>query len=381
MSTLSQEELKSVMTEGQGPAVSLFLPTHRAGPDIQQDPIRLKNLLRQAENQLVAEGTRAAEARELLAPISALLDDAAFWRHQDNGLAIFRSRDVLRIYRLPVTLDEFVQVSNRFYVKPLLPLLINESRFFVLALSQKAIRLLECSRDHVHPIELPNVPQGLEEALPEGTSPQDQHYSLPMGPNTSRRFHGHGAGTDDLDAVNVTRYFHRVREGLEEIFKHNRAPIILACVEYLAPLFREASGDRHILKPIVQGNPDGLTDEELHQRAWPLVEPHFQQAQATAAAEYHEGLAKGRAGSQLLDVLTAAHQGRIASLFIPLGLHRYGRFDFDSLTLEEHEQEQPGDEELIDLAAMQTLLHGGTLYGTDPQHIPGQQLLAAVYRF
>ena len=293
MPTLYQDELKSVMTEGQGPAVSLFLPAHRVGPDIQQDSIRLKNLLIAAEKQLVNEGTRASEARNLLAPVSALLDDAAFWRHQDNGLAIFRSRDVFRVYRLPLTLEEFVQVSDRFSVKPLLPILINESRFYVLALSQKAIRLLECSRDHVHAVDLPNVPQGMVEALPEWTSPQDQHYSLPMGPNTSTRFHGHEAGTDDLDAVNVTRYFHRVREGLEDIFKHNRAPIILACVEYLAPLFKEASGDRNVLEPIVQGNPDGLTDEELHQRAWPLVEPHFMQAQAMAAAQYHEGLAKG----------------------------------------------------------------------------------------
>lgn len=69
MSTLSQEELKSVMTEGHGPAVSVFLPTHRAGPDSQQDPIRLKNLLKQAETQLINEGIRAAEARDLLAPL------------------------------------------------------------------------------------------------------------------------------------------------------------------------------------------------------------------------------------------------------------------------------------------------------------------------
>jgi Bacterial archaeo-eukaryotic release factor family 7 len=381
MSTLSQEELKSVMTEGHGPAISVFLPTHRAGPDIQQDPIRLKNLLKQAETQLINQGIRATEARDLLAPLSALLDDAGFWRHQGDGLAMFRSREVFRVYRLPISLEEFVQVSDRFYVKPLLPVLINESRFYVLALSQKAVRLLECSRDHIQAVDLPAVPQGMEAALLAGTSPQDQHYSLPLGPNTSTRFHGHGAGTDDLDAVNVTRYFHRVTEGLKDVLKHNRAPIVLACVEYLAPLFKEASGDRHILEPMVRGNPDGLSDKELHQRAWPLAEPYFMEARSVAAAQYHEGLAKGRAGHSLLDVLTAAHQGKVATLFIPLGVHRYGRFHFDSLSMEEHAEEQPGDDELIDLAAMQTLLHAGVVYGTEPKDIPGQQLLAAVYRF
>ncbi len=381
MLTMSQEELKSIVTAGHEPAVSVFLPTHRAGAEIQQDPIRLKNLIKQAEDQLIKEGMRAPEARELLAPISALLDDADFWRHQEDGLAIFRSREVFRVYRLPIPLEEFVQVSTRFYVKPLLPVLINESRFYVLALSQKAVRLLECSRDHVQAVDLASVPQGMEAALPEGGSPQDQHYSLPVGHNASTRFHGHGAGAEDLDAVNVIRYFHRVREGLKDILAQNRAPIVLACVDHLAPLFKEATGDRNILEAIVQGNPDGLSDKELHHRAWPIAEPSFLEARAMAATQYHEGLGKGRAGHALLDVLTAAHQGRIATLFLASGVRRYGRFDFDSLSLEEHAEQQPGDDELIDLAAMQTLLHGGILYGTDQKDMPGQQVLAAVYRF
>ncbi|MBA2486650.1 MAG: hypothetical protein H0V35_11235 [Nitrospira sp.] len=65
MATLSQEELKSVIAAGQGPAVFIFLPTHRAGPEIQQDPIRLRNLLKQAESRLITEGSRSVNAREL----------------------------------------------------------------------------------------------------------------------------------------------------------------------------------------------------------------------------------------------------------------------------------------------------------------------------
>ena len=190
MPLLSQEELKTVIAESRGPAVSIFLPTHRAGHEIQQDPIRLKNLLKDAEGQLITEGNRPAEARELLAPVWKLVDDAAFWRHQQDGLAVFRSRDVLRVYRVPLGLPEFVSVSNRFYVKPLVPLLVNDERFYILALSRKAVRLLECSRDHAHEVDLPDVPQGMEDALPEGTSPQLQRHTLPMDGRNASRFHG-----------------------------------------------------------------------------------------------------------------------------------------------------------------------------------------------
>jgi hypothetical protein len=381
MPILSQEELKTVIAESKRPSISIFLPTHRAGPEIEQDPIRLKNLLKQAEDKLVAEGQRPAEARELIAPVSALLDDAAFWRHQADGLAMFRSRNVFRIYRLPIELQEFVTVSDRFYVNPLLPLLVNDARFYVLALSQKAVRLLECSRDHVHEVELPGVPQGMEQALPEGPAPQLQRHTLPMdGPNTAR-FHGHGVGTDDVDVINLTRYFHRVNDGLENILKHQKIPLILACVEYLAPVFREVTRYPHVLDPIIAGNPDGVTPEELRQKAWAIVEPHFRKLREQDAAQYHEGIAKGRASHSLRDILAAAHQGRIATLFVPLGIRRWGRFDFDRLALEEHPEKQPGDDELLDLATMQTLMHGGTVYGVPPSEVPDKHLLAAVYRF
>src|SRR5207248_670648 len=85
-------------------------------------------------------------------------------------------------------------------------------------------------------------------------------------------------------------------------------------------------------------------------------------ARDIAAAQYREGTAKGRASHRLQDVLAAAYQGRIAALFVPIGLRRWGRFDFERLALEEHEEERTGDEELLDLAAMQALIHGRTVY-------------------
>ena len=381
MSTLSHEELKSVIAAGQAPAVSIFLPTHRAGPEIQQDSIRLKNLVKQAERQLLAESGRGASARELLAPVTNLLDDAAFWRHQGDGLAIFRSEELFRVYRLPVSVQEFVSVSDRFYVKPLLPLLMNDARFYVLALSQKAVRLLECTRDLIQEIELPDVPQGMQEGLPIGPAPEFQRYTLPVGGPQGGRLHGHGVGIDDADITNLTRYFHRIDDGLKNILNQADAPLVLACVEYLAPIFREAASYRHILAPIIPGNPDGLPNEELQRKAWLIVEPHVRRAQAAATAQYREGIAKGRAGNRLSEILPAAHQGRIATLFVPLGVRRWGRFRFDSLTLEEHDEEEPGDDELLDLAAMQTMMHGGTVYGVKPEEIPGGGLLAAIYRF
>jgi hypothetical protein len=258
---------------------------------------------------------------------------------------------------------------------------LGDARFFILALSQKRVRLLECTQHHVSPVEVPDLPQGMEEALPEGPSPQVQRHTLPMEGKNAARFHGHGVGTDDVDIINLTRYFHRIHDVLEPAFSEQRAPLILACVEYLVPIFKQVSHYRFVLDDFVGGNPDGRRDEELHRDAWPLAEAYFRRAREQAKAEFEEGLAKGRAGHTLTDVLPAAFQGRIATLFIPQGIQRWGRFDFDRLALEEHEAERPGDDELLDLAAVQTLRHAGTVYAVPPHDLPGGCELAAVFRF
>src|SRR5438552_2635443 len=113
MDAFSRDELKNLVASAdEGLCVSIFMPTHRAGQEIQQDPIRLKNLLKKAEEGLVQEGLRAAEARELLEKVHPLLIDQFFWRHQDHGLAVFLSPKTFRRYRLPIAVEEKVVVNR-----------------------------------------------------------------------------------------------------------------------------------------------------------------------------------------------------------------------------------------------------------------------------
>ena len=121
MDILRAHDLDRLAGAGPGPCVSLFLPTHRSHPGTDQDPIRLRNLLSRAGEQVASLGLRSPDATELLAPAEALLDDAAFWRSQSDGLAIFLRPGWFRAYRLPLELAELVSVGDRFHLKPLLP--------------------------------------------------------------------------------------------------------------------------------------------------------------------------------------------------------------------------------------------------------------------
>ncbi|UCF67768.1 MAG: hypothetical protein JSV80_00230 [Acidobacteriota bacterium] len=109
--------------------LSIYMPTHRYGREVQQGPVRLKNLLREAERRLEANAVKAAEAAELLAPVRQLLYDEAFWTQQSDGLALFLAPGSWRRYRLPVGFEEKVVYGERIQVKPLNPQLMTGRSF------------------------------------------------------------------------------------------------------------------------------------------------------------------------------------------------------------------------------------------------------------
>jgi len=215
-----------LMEKHRGPCISLYLPTHRTGTEMQQDRIRLKNQMRQAENLLFLANVHAAEVEDLLEPIQALVDDEPFWLHPSDGLALFRSRDVFDPYRLPFSFQELVVVSTHFYLKPLLPFLSNDGRFYILALSQNAVSLFEGTRFHIHEVELPEaVPERLSEVLRYDQPENQLQYqsslsgaSMGIGGRPAMIFRGQGVGSDDT-REQVLHYFRQRERGLQEVLR------------------------------------------------------------------------------------------------------------------------------------------------------------------
>ena len=70
----------------------------------------------------------------------------------------------------------------------------------------------------------------------------------------------------------------RAAREMYEVLREEQAPLVVAAVDYLLPIFRQASAYPHLLQRGIEGNPDRLSEKELHDRAWTLVEPSFQAA-------------------------------------------------------------------------------------------------------
>jgi len=378
MMMLPREELGTLMQSSGHPAVSIYLPTHRVG-DIEQDPIRLKNLLREGEAQLADYGLRTADARSLLKPIEQLFADSHFWQHQGDGLALFLSSRIFQHYRLPLSFQELLVVAERFHVKPLVPLFSEDGVFYVLAVSQNQVRLLQCTRYHVQNITPEGVPASLADAL-KYDQPEKQHQFHTTGPGGMTISHGHGI-SKDYDKVNILRYFQQVERGLQEVLKDEHAPLITAAVDYLHPVYRQANKYRYLLDEGIQGNPDGISERALQEEAWPIVRTHFERARAEALQRYEEAVAKGLATNDMKQAVLAAHDGRISTLFVATDVQQWGKLDPESRKIRLYEERGPGLEDLLDLAAVHTLTKGGTVYAVAPEQVPGGTAIGAIFRY
>ncbi|MEQ8754023.1 MAG: hypothetical protein RID09_10965 [Coleofasciculus sp. G1-WW12-02] len=390
MPLLSTEELKTLVTQPEGLCVSIFMPTHTAGPQIKQDPIRFKNLMGKAEAQLVEQGMRSADAQEMLKSAQEL-DRDHFWRHQNQGLALFIAPNFFRYYRLPLDFEELVVVGEQFHLKPLMPLLTGDGRFYILALSQKKVRLLVGGRDRIReiqPEEVDNLPESLMSVLQyEDSENQTQFMSSqtysPGGLPGSDPGTLHGRGVDEDHENQIVRFLSKVNKGIREFLQDETVPLVLAGVDYLLPIYKRVNSYPHLLEEGITGNPDLSKPEELHTQAWAIVQPTFQQAEKEAIDRFREfsGNNQEQASDALKEVVQAAYNRRIDSLFVALDHQQWGSFDPQSNTVQLHEQHQAGDQDLLDLAAVYTVLNGGTVFAVEPDRVPAQSPIAAVFRY
>jgi hypothetical protein len=388
MDILTRAELEQLMRKEQQWCVSIYMPAHRTGTDAQQDPIRLKNLLGEAEKRLSDHGVGPRDVQKMLEPATQLLQDSNFWQHQSDGLAIFITSNKVRRYRLPLNFPELMVVTDHFHISPLLPLFTGDGQFYILALSQNEVRLLNGTRDSVSEVDIGQVGGSLAEAIPSVNHQMSlQLHSSGsaggMSGSGSATFHGQGGGSDESAKQELLRYFRIVADGLKEFLQGNQVPLVLAGVEYLLPIYKEANTYPNLIDTVIKGNPDLLSADELHKSAWEIIRPLFQAAQEDAFAHYQQlaGQASERVADTLEKIVPAAYHGQVETLFVAAGEQPWGILNPVANEIEVHDPIESGDEPLLDLATVHTHLKGGTVYFVEPEMLPGGTTAAAVLRY
>jgi hypothetical protein len=380
MDRIHRADLKQLVEHKDGPCVSLFMPMHPADRDAMEDPIRLRGLADDAEKKLINRGMRRGAAGQLLQPLRDLLHDIPGWQQRGRSLAFFAAPGFARLFHIAGELPASVEVNDHFCVLPLLSVVTDAEQFYLLAISQNAVRFFEGDASALRELTVNGMPKNLADALKvESFDRGEQVHSVKWGVQGKEgaAFHGQG-GKPETIKQEMREFVGRIAACIDRRLNGEHAPLVLATVEATVPMWREASDYKFVLDAYVAGNPDRLSAAQLHDKAWPLTQPALAGHRKWCEKRLLE--AEGtKVANSLRDIVPAAMMGRISALFIDTRRHRWGQYDAANNTCVLHRDREPNDQDLVELAVIETVRQGGDVFDMRPEETGARE--AALLRF
>jgi len=165
------------------------------------------------------------------------------------------------------------------------------------------------------------------------------------------------------------------------VLASSQEPLLFAGVGYLFPLYREVNTYPQLLETSIAGNPEHWDVAELHRRAETIIEPYRRRGLEHDIVQFERMVGAQRTTELLTDVLTAAHEGTVESLFVAAGQSVWGRYEAEIRRLAMTYRDDPAGDDLLDLAAYQTLKHGGRVHLLPASDVPHGVIAAALLRY
>ena len=349
----TRAEIEQLLTTSSPHCVSIYLPTHRVPQDTAKDRLVLRDLTRQAVDQLHAAGASGDDVADIEEHLLHLVeDDNEFWTHQADSLAIFANPSRFETHRLPNQLSAMVEVSDRFHVKPLLRAVTFPHAAWILALTLGSVRLLEIG---------PSGPP--QEVRVEGL-PQDARE----------------APGNKVRRAREAAYARRIDQALRQVLMGSSLPLILAASQPMAALYRSANTYPHLVSEREHGNPETTSDADLADAARAILDDVYADQLATLAIRFDDRRSQGRTAVDVSDVARLATLGAVDTVLVdideslPGSIDERGAVTFD-------DADDAINYGVLDEIARRVLLAGGNVLAVRAGDIPDGGPVAAILRF
>jgi hypothetical protein len=381
MTRFASSDLRRLLDVSAGDCVSIYMPTVRTGREMDQNRIRLDNLIDTARRRSSDVGRAPAEIEQTFGNLRDRVTSHESWNHPQEGMAIFVAEDQFEVFNTPRPLQERVVVGKRFHLRPMLQSTEREGRFYILAVSMNSVRLFEADEAEARELHPEGLPTDLVTAL--NIDEYRQHLDFHQSQSTGQRggiFNGQGGSDMDVRKENeIVEFFREIDRRLSEFFGVERFPLVFAGVEYLFPIFKETSHYAALVGECVCGNPDLLNASQLHAAAWKLVEPIFDEDRRAAGERYLDRIATDLTTDDPATMLAAAERGQVGVLLLRENAERWGRFDGERF--EDSTPDDPQAEDLYDLLAAWTLANGGRVFTVGSDVLDDERPAGALLRY
>ncbi len=342
---LSAEELKDLQSRRGYPLVTIAMPTHRAFPDNQQDPIRFKDLVRQVRNRLAAELPKreVAQVHEQLATLAERID----WQHTLDGLVVFVGDGTERIVYLPVPVRERVIIDQTFATRDVVVAQSRLLHYWVVVLSTDRTRLLEGYGNHLVEVQSSHFPFPYD-----GPQSGDPDNPLPGG---------FGKDPSKYRDEQYRHYFRRVDEALRQTIGTTQPLVVVIGVERNRAYFAEVRSSHYTIIAELDGSMSDATPHQIASAVAPALDNYVEQRAAAALEELADAIKAGRYTCSIADMWHFSREGRADLLLVEQNYSVPGRWDAEhrTFTLADDPTEPGVIDDVVDDIIEATILHKG----------------------
>jgi hypothetical protein len=363
--------------------ISVYLPTHRSSSEMNdpQDLITFKNKLAAIRSNLQQKGLNHPFIEKIMEPAFSLVKDEQLWSNLTEGLAMFMSEGFFKYIKLRQQPEEVVIINHSFHVSPLISAMtINNDHFYLLLISKKRAKLFRADQFYIEHIPIDEMPDGVEDVVHFEEKDDQNLFRMAEG-GAGANFHGIGAGKPD-PKENIALYLKEVDRTLhEKVLAREQAPLLVAGVDYIVPIFKQVSGYRFIYEHALLGHYENEPSSVLYAKSMEIMQPWFNRRHEEALEKYCNNLATPLTSSMPETVIPASFYSRVSDLFLCRGEHIWGSFDREANQLTMHANKEDNDDCLLDKAAVQTILNGGEVHILEKEKMPKGSTIAALMRY
>jgi hypothetical protein len=349
-------------------SVSIYLPTSAVTQHAAAGRLELKNLGKEAIQQLEKQFGDRRRLMQLSEHLDDLVDDDGFWQFQARSLAVIATPDNIRTFRLPNALLSSVAVSDRFDLMPLLRAVTFPQVAIVLALAENSVRVIEVSA------ELP------AKAVKIDGLPKDAGSAVGRSTVNDRSPSGRIQGSEGQKVL--LRKFARIVDGaLRPLLAGSDVPLVLAAALPLAAIYRSVNSYAHLAEEGIHGSPETLSDAELVERAR-LVLDHLHREEIAAWGRLFQTRAnQGRATTDITAISRAATLGAVDSMLVNIDETTNGTVDDETGAIMFADHAGADSYSIVAEIASRTMRAHGRVLAVRNADIPDGKSLAAILRY
>jgi len=366
-----------MMEKGKRPVISIYVDTHIKKPDRLENPIRFKNLVKEAQASLKDKEFKGF--RDLFSLFKEMEEDALFWEGATESMAILGDEEECIVYKLPVNVKSLAIVSDSYYIKPILRSFQSYGHYHVLGLNWDNFILFEADQYGIYPIPVDEKDATMEGVL--GTEKTAPHLSVASIGGDQSMYHGHG-GAKDERKVDQEKFFRHVDAFvLEQFSKLHKTPLILVSPDEHQGEFRKLTKNNYLIEAGIKIDVDSLDKKSLYEKVQDVMQELFKKELKERMDNFSEAHAKDLGSDDRVQIGRAIAEGRVATLYLEESKVHPGLFDASLGTIVQGKIADPRVGDVYDDMAEVVLSRGGEVLILEKEHMPTERDIAAVYRY